>query len=401
MKNLKTLLLSLSTILLCSCGATDSGNPQKVLANMQNASAVALATANSKSELSGLVKIRENGLVEKVLNTDLSIQFIRKSDSLIVIGGDFGSIIDIKDKTSTCTLIAFEITADDDGVYCLSSSKIGEYNDYPENDPNAWYDGAGFDVHSNIVYFIENSSSGSALRRWELGEESSSKVLSLSGGTGALLTDVYTSSTNSNVCTITPALNSAVGALYCSTGGSSPSWSIVSHPDTFTGSEIVSFNNLVIGYEFALDLNDLSVAGTTYSYLPLDESLFAKGTSYAAGIVSGRALNIWDTSGQGSTLDNTISWERIVGAGDVAWVYGQSNLKKVDLSAGTLDATNYLSSVGLLEVTSMNFISEDVIRLAGTGSSGGATTVFVNVSTGDIEQSSIDNPDLRQIVRID
>jgi hypothetical protein len=391
---------------LASCGGTDSGNPKEIKANMLGAVALGVSTSNKK-QFGSLVKFDGSNNPGRVLSHNLEIHNVRVSDALVVISGAFGKVIDVNGDTSECSLIAFQIDANDDGVFCLASGVIGTYADDAASDSNSYYDSAGFNLYGDTVYFIEHgtnnneggyvaSGTKSNLWRWTLGASSADKILELSGADGNQMHDVYLSSSGERLCVLAPALNSAPGKLLCTEASSStPNWT---QPVTGQNhnSATFFFNNQIINQSYTLDMSDFS-QGAGVSALPISENELVVGSTHAAMIDFSADLKVLDSSLDATVNDSSVNWSKIVGAGDVAWVYGEGVLKKIDMTNGTLGETNYLDEVSIQEVTQMDLTTPTTMRIYGTVG-GGLAQLLINLETGDVITEEIFSEKLKDVV---
>lgn len=113
--------------------------------------------------------------------------------------------------------------------------------------------------------------------------------------------------------------------------------------------------------------------------------------------IDGGSLALVGTSGSISIFDDSTAWERMLSDGN-CWTYGGNKLQRLDRASGDLDATNWLGTFGLLQVTDLLFTTDDRIRIDGVDTGGGPVVVYVDSSSGELTSTSTELPRMYQVL---
>jgi hypothetical protein len=385
-------------------------------------------TSGGSLPFDSLVKIDAAGDVTPVFNQAQPVFAMATTPQHVIVSGRFADILGADGGSLTCYLVAIPRDADGGGpVECLSQYGVG---DYPRNDPQ--FDGglgtdmSGFTTLGTTVLFTDTRESGplpgepvSEFRRWTAGSDSTELLiqLAISGAKGKFL-QPYAAADAGNTCVLVsddPAVGINLAHWICGAATGS-TWVDLQAPERSFGLPVLSapllLKTRIWTESHLIHLDDLSVGYWEHSggANPVNNSasVFLLDGARAVGIaIRGHALILYGLpytgptpgfEGQSLALDSRLGWERIVGAGQYAWVYGASRLQRVDRADGGLDPNDYLASVGLLQVTDMSLSPTGRVVLDGTGSDGAPTVISVDSQTGAVEISPQTIPRLQSVV---
>lgn len=346
--------------------------PETSVPQAHVASAVATPTPPSCSGGSDLVKIDAAGNVTPVLNEPFSAAYLTTtSNNLLVTGLGYVSTSD-GSASLWCCLLA--IPRASGSVRCLVSEGLG--GQLGSSNLRAH----GVATRGNEVFFVQdNASAGKAeLLRWDGSSDQRELLVQLSRGS---FLEPMAVAGKPNVCVL---------------GGTH---GICGNPDTNTYQTspadglplLIGETVFVAVFPSAqtISLADLSVVrlgGTGGGDFP-------DGTSPLVPTADGGILAIGGTSkplikvvppDTIAYVDTSHPWQFLIGAQNYAFAYGANDLRRIDLGTTTVGTSNLLSSVNMLEVTSMWFTAPEILRIDGTAANGMATSVFLDAVTGDL-----------------
>lgn len=359
-----------------------------------------------------LVKIDADGNVDPVFNPQRPIHWVEVNDTHVAVSGRFTDVaVLVEDgetpKSIDCSLVTFPRTATGEAVTCISRG-VGFPNSDPLQTEDVPLDYPGFTAEGATVYFTElqqeNPTTGTT-RMWKWDGGSAVVELMLQLSLPLALAQPFALDGGAHVCAVSLASGHPSGEedLYCSPL-SAPAWADVAGDSNGSPSRgLVLGTNLVMGYA-RVSLVDGTVvtaeepmpSGRNHTILVGDT---AWGLSVGLGGSGGDLVRV--TSTGSTTIDASVDWERIAGAGNSAYVYGSSQLRRLDFATGVLDPTNHLGSTTLLQVTDMSLSTDDNIRLDGTTSTGIPAIVLVNTSSGEITVTQEDVPRFQNVTPLE
>ncbi len=410
-------LLSLSAIVIAAVACEKKDSASLLTSDMSGAVGLAIRKpvetngfAITAAETTGgqpffsLVKIDANGNIDPVFNQERPVYFVAVSSSHVIVSGDFYDVATPEDGAIRCYLVTFPRTASGEAVKCISKGAPG----LPASiDPISGYSTPpvepGFVVAEGDVYFSETvqpnpSESTSRLWRWEAGAAENELLLQVAAP--LTLIQPYTSPVGSYVC-----VNDSQPSILCSPYDP-PNWAD-SGADAGSGLDPVgmvlgtsllvqgSVINLVNGTRIASPV----VFGATIPPPPWARVVVGTTAFGLQAIGTGNARRIvrFVPTGDILEIDATTNWERILGAGNYAFVYGSSRLQRLDLRTSVLGSSNLLGQVGLVQVTDVSFSTEGMLRLDGTGSSGLPVIVLLDTSAGTLTVTEQDVPRFQSV----
>ena len=151
--------------------------------------------------------------------------------------------------------------------------------------------------------------------------------------------------------------------------------------------------NFLIGHH-TINLSTGDIERTSTSFYPYSRFDLCQLSDGGVVGIDGLESSLMMASRLGvvSTIDDLSNWEKVISDGVYCWVYGTGGLKRVDLSNGSLGATNYLEGTDMLQVTNMAVTSDNKIRIDGTASNGNSVIIYTDRDTGEVEVSTVSFP---------
>lgn len=365
---------------------------------------------------STLVKIDADGNLGAVFNQQRPVFAVKVTTTHVVAFGDFhdirAQVADGEDeKAIDCYLVAFPRNATGEAVKCLSQVPIGVYPLHPDStylgSNRVDKDPLGFSVRGADVYFTDATLYGSVsgeldthLWRWSGGSDQIELLLQFDADA---FTDNFSEphviENGGFACVQTVHFNIDFRVL-CSPIAPPLDWQNTG-ATTGGGESGISYGlSLVMGTNLVLTGSVVSlVDGTTTATsrsLPRDRSVTLRAGEDVFGISgtaeSGGSLIHVSADGTGTVLNGALDWDLIVGRGNYGYVYGDNELRRIDLAAAVLGTANLLGGTTLLNVTDMSLSSGPNIRIDGTTNTGIPSIVLINTSSGEITVTEEDVP---------
>lgn len=434
MRTEKVVAVAVLFVCLAACtSGKDKGGGEPLTSDMTGAVSLALSKPADVTTIGGggdgtidtsgepfftLVKIDGDGNIDPVFNQQRPIFWVEVNATHVAVSGDFDGVAAFVDGETEpqgidCGLVVFPRTATGEEVKCLARSfHVGLY---PANDPHATggspsTDYPGFTATDGAVFFTEviqpNPTDIEAhVWKWSSGSDVIEEMLQLAEPFA--LSQPFAMNGGAHVCAMTNNGGHPTGeeALYC-TPEAPVSWQAVPEdPSGFPYMRArVLGTNLLTGYS-RVSLVDGTVDLTSAAPLPSrrEHTILvgdtAWGLSLGIGSLGGDLVRA--TSLGGELVDNSVDWERIAGTSGGAYVYGASQLKRLDFATATLGTANLLGSTTLLQVTDMSLTTDDNIRLDGTTSTGQPAIVLVNTVTGAVTITDEDVPEFQLVTPLE
>lgn len=359
-----------------------------------------------------LVKIDGDGNVDPVFNQLRPIHWVEVNDTHVAVSGRFDDVTVLQagsggEASIDCKLVVFPRTATGETVTCLTAASPG----FPGNDPllteGVPIDYPGFTARGTDVFFTDliqpSPTEGvTKLWRWQGGSDVIDLMLQLEDPLA--LAQPFAADGGSHVCAVSHAGGHPNGeeTLYCSPLAAA-NWQVA--PEDAGGfadrRALVLGATLVTGWS-RVNLMTGEVVETGSQALPSGRRHTIHRGTEAFGIRKDIAATggdlVFVNSAGGVVLDASVDWELIAGQGNGAFVYGTSQLRRLDFGTRTLEAENLLGSTTLLQVTDMSITTDDRIRLDGTTSAGFPAIVLVNTSSGEVTVTEEDVPRFQSVV---
>lgn len=355
-----------------------------------------------------LVRIDANGNVDPVFSQERPIHWVEVTETHVAVSGLFDDVSAIVDEgeppqSVNCRLVTFSRVASGEPVKCIASFTPGFPNNDPMQTEGVPLDYPGFAAADTTVYLTDGGGgAGIPTRAWKWAGGSDVIELLLELQAPLALAQVFAAEGGNHVCAMSLADGHPNGeeSLYC-TPLASISWMpVAKDPAGFpnmrglvVGSSLVtgfSRVNLVDGTQTAMGTNRLP-SGRNHTILV---GTTAWGLSVGIGQAGGDIVRV--TPEGGTTIDASVDWERIAGTGAAAYVYGASQLRRLDFASASL-GTNLLGATTLLQVTDLSLSMLPNIRIDGTTSAGTPAVVLVNTSSGEITVTQEDVPRFQSV----
>lgn len=434
------LSVALSSV-MSGCEKPDSGGAATLSGDMTGATGLAVTKPSASASFqafgeatptptpaepfSTLVKIDENGVPSPVFNQQRQVFGVILSPSHVVVAGNFhdvrATVAEGEDeKAIDCYLVAFPRSATGEAVKCLSERPTGRHllgSDSPDPDPPLGMAVRGEDFYFTVAY---GESEESQVWRWTGGADQVELLLQFAPESPAKFGEVHAMENAGFVCVQT--LPNVYWEALCT-----PVDTLDWQPSSATSEQGFSQHSLTLGTNLLLagsilHLTDATVTPSTVNTLPAGPRNTIRVGNVAYGVTAGNTapsetgclgpnaclvrlqsdgtLTIFGETSPGSNT-SALDWERIVGADEVAYVYGESDLRRFDMAAAVLGTANLLGSTSLLNITDMSLSTTPLIRIDGTTSAGLPSIVLINTSSGSITVTEEDVPRFVSVTPLD
>ncbi len=424
MSSLKLSIIGLSIIVLAGCSGKGSGlSPQgtsvgngfrmTISADLTGASALTTAIPGKSTDPhKTLYKILpgqpgEKAGIQPVLSGPNDIYHWKETATHVI------AQTTIDENGSRCYLIAIPKVQEKSQVLCLSREPLDQDRYNPTGDTKRpLFDVQGVGVffssvqreYANGVY-SEPTNRISELRYWDGKSESVQTIFHTDRNfnKNPAIEGVWASQDGKKVCfgfaesdPYYSGIEEGKGAVYCRNRDDEDRWKLLAN--IRSNKRATKFNNHVLfdGYSSqagvsklnldTLVLEDRKGPIPTVKDYELEEGGFIGRGAYGGDYGS---IVCVDKNGDGKALpaqgsDNT-SLARI---DDWAWFFGSQTLQRVSLKNCELDPKNYFANTRLIQLSELNWVLGDFLKLNGTSDRGLPTTVHLTAAGSLIQINS-------------
>lgn len=342
--------------------------------------------------------------VLRVLNQDSEVYWVGETTNYVIAAGEFKNFKhDDADTEKTCRLIAFKKKKQKQKVYCLTENQVGSFV-AEIGESNAHYAKVGIRTHGTSVFFVDRTSSDSAVNAWTETDLETTELFSTTIESSMGLHEIFVHSAGAKICAMKPAISGFNGRMYCGQADGS-GWAEITG---FAGSvlaETLQVGDYAVTTSEKVSLSTFAVQSRTANGsnggLP---SGYGNRASMSDGGMVSRAyagsISHLEADGDTFVLADFVStgryYQKLVGLGQYAWTFGTTGLydsfgdrvHRISLTSPVWDSSNFIGNLGMTSVSDISLGADGRIRVQGQ-SSGSPAFAYID-SAGTIEISGVD-----------
>lgn len=358
-------------------GTPSSGTYLSMQADLTDATGITSnVVTDTKNEDRHLLKVTPDGKVAVVLKGEHRLLSFKLTPKYIV------ARVSIYEGSNFCSLIAIPRIQGMTPVRCLNRSHIHCDRRFATSD--------GYDVVGDEVFFAyqkrsqpdginSNCSDGSTnsyssayseLRHWDGKSESVQTLFhsdpAVISGVQPVVIDVFTSTTNGNLC-----IGTLNGGLVCRKE-TDRTWTKLANLKSADYTRYVKQNEFLLtdtgSDEQKINLSDFTIQGRKGDLPNVIDFRMENGRVF--GRSYGTLISIKPDGNSEAILDNLVHDAKPARLGKYGWYFNPSSLRRVDLEEGKVDDKDFMPETKLVSLTAVSWSLGDLLRVDGIGGAG-------------------------------